>query len=110
MVNRGPETDTLAAIETSAGGSATLHDMVHEDGTMRMQPTGPMTIAQHDSLRLAPGGYHVMLSDLYRRPQVGDTIRVELVFSRAGTIEFNVPVLRYSDVVRLLGDSGGNEN
>ncbi|UCG86992.1 MAG: copper chaperone PCu(A)C [Gemmatimonadota bacterium] len=109
VVNRGSTADTLTAIETSAGGSATLHDMIHEGGLTRMHPTGPMPITPHDSLRLAPGGYHVMLSDLSRQPRVGDTITVVLSFARAGAIEFDAPVLMYTDVVRLLGDYGGSE-
>ena len=110
VVNRGTAPDTLAAITSSAGGSATLHNMIHDGEAMRMLPTGPMPIAEHDSLRLAPGGYHVMLSNLSHRPSVGDTIAVVLTFSRAGVIEFHAPVLTYTDVVRLLENPGGNEN
>lgn len=110
VVNSGSAPDTLVAIATSAGGSALLHDMIHEAGSMRMHPTGPMPIAEHDSLRLEPGGYHVMLSDLSHRPLVGDTMTVVLTFARAGAIEFDVPVLTYTDVVRLLERPGGSQN
>lgn len=110
VLNTASGPDTLVAIETSVGARATLHNMVEEGGLMRMRPTGPMPIAPHDSLRLAPGGYHVMLSDLTSQPQVGDTIQVVLTFSRAGRIGFAVPVLAYSEVVRLLGSMGSTGN
>lgn len=110
VVNSGSAPDTLLAIASSAGGNALLHDMIQEAGSMRMHPTGPMPIAAHDSLRLKPGGYHVMLSDLSQRPLVGDTMRVVLTFARAGAIEFDVPVLSYTDVVRLLERPGGSQN
>ena len=110
VVNVGSEPDTLVAMETSAGGMATLHEMIHEAGAMRMQATGPMAISASDTLRLRPGGYHVMLSDLSFRPAVGDTVDVILTFTRSGTIEFSAPVLTYTEVVRLLGEPGGTEH
>jgi copper(I)-binding protein len=110
VVNVGSEPDTLLAIETSAGGRATLHEMVSEDGVMRMQATGPIAIPTRDTLRLRPGGYHVMLSDLPHRPAVGDTLAVVLSFARRGTIEFAAPVLTYTEVVRLLGEPGGTKH
>ncbi len=110
VVNVGSEPDTLVAIETSVGGRATLHEMISEAGTMRMQATGPMAISASDSLRLSPGGYHVMLADLSYRPVVGDTLAVALTFTRSGTVNFTAPVLTYTEVVRLLGEHGGGEH
>ena len=110
VVNVGSEPDTLLAIETSAGGSATLHETVSEDCAMRMQATGPIAVQAGDTLRLRPGGYHVMLSSLGSRPSVGDTLAVVLDFARQGSVEFAVPVLTYSEVVRLLGEHGGAEH
>jgi hypothetical protein len=40
---------------------------------------------------------------------VGDTMDVSLTFSRASRISFSVPVLTYTDVVRLLEETGGHE-
>jgi copper(I)-binding protein len=109
VINAGSESDTLTAIETSVGLNATLHGMVDEGGTMRMHPTGPVPIAAGGTLRLDPGGYHVMLTGLLQPPQVGDTMDVSLTFSRASRISFSVPVLTYTDVVRLLEETGGHE-
>ena len=110
VVNVGSEPDTLVAVETSAGGTATLHRMIHEADAMRMQATGPMVIPASDSLRLRPGGYHVMISNLSNRPAVGDTLAVVLTFTRSGAIEISAPVLTYTEVVRLLGDPGSSEH
>lgn len=110
IVNTGSSTDTLIGIETSTGKKAILHEMVAEAGTMVMHPTGPVAIAAHDTLRLAPGGYHVMVTGLSEPPQVGDTIAVALTFARTGRIDFRVPVLTYTDVVRNLERTGGHEH
>jgi copper(I)-binding protein len=109
VINTGSKIDTLTAIETSVGLNAALHEVVDEGGTMRMHPTGPVPIAAGDTLRLNPGGYHVMLTGLSHRPQVGDTIDVALTFYRASRISISVPVLTYTDVVRLLEKTGGHE-
>ncbi|UCD24401.1 MAG: copper chaperone PCu(A)C [Gemmatimonadota bacterium] len=106
VINHGGEADTLVAIETSAGGTASLHDMVRIDGTMRMQATGAVEVAPSHTLRMAPGGYHVMIEHVTVRPEVGDTLDVIVTFARAGQVELRVPILTYSDVARLLEDPG----
>jgi copper(I)-binding protein len=110
IVNTGSYADTLIGIETSTGGQATLHEMVAEAESMVMHATGPVAIAPHDTLRLAPGGFHVMVTGLSKPPKVGDTIAVALSFARTGRIDFSVPVLTYTDVVRHLEHAGGNEH
>ena len=110
VINRGAAADTLTAIETSAGGTASLHDMVRVHGAMRMQSTGPIVIAPLDTLRMAPGGYHVMLEQIATRTRVGDTLSVTVTFSGAGRVELKVPVLTYSDVARLLEEPGEHEH
>jgi copper(I)-binding protein len=110
VINHGTLADTLTAIATSAGGVASLHDMVHVDGAMRMQATGPIAIAPLDTMRMAPGGYHVMMEQISTRPTVGDTLSVTITFSGAGRVDLRVPVLTYSDVARLLEGPGEQEH
>jgi copper(I)-binding protein len=52
--------------------------------------------------RLAPGGYHVMLSELSAPLELGQTVPVALVFARSGTVRFVAPVLTYTEVVERL--------
>ncbi len=110
VMNQGPLYDTLLTIETSAGGKATLHEMAHVDGTMRMRPTGAFSISPSDTLRMAPGSYHVMMEQLLARPEVGDTLDVFLTFSHTGRVELRVPVLTYTEVARLLEPSGEHQH
>ncbi len=109
VVNSGSSADTLLKVETSAGEGATLHEMIDDGGRMRMHPTGPVAIAPGDTLRMMPGGFHVMVTGLNSQPQTGDTIEVAVTFSRAGRIGFSVPVLSYTEVVRLLQATGAHE-
>ena len=110
VINRGSEPETLLAVETSAGGTASLHEMTRVDGVMRMLATGPFSIAPADTLKMAPGGYHVMMEQISVRPEVGDTLDVVLSFSRTGRIELQVPVLTYTEVARLLQGPGDHEH
>jgi len=71
----------------------------------RMRPLTLLPIPAHGVLKLAPGGYHVMLSHLGTRLAVGDSLEVKLTLSSAGTIAFKAAVLTYSEVVRRVEES-----
>jgi copper(I)-binding protein len=101
VVNVGRLPDTLTAVHTNAG-MAMLHAMVMEDGLSKMKHVPAIAIAAGDTLRLVPGSYHVMLSQLPQPLEVGDTISVTLRFTQAGDLDFNAAVLTYTDVVERL--------
>ena len=101
VVNGGAAADTLLDIRV-VDGSAQLHDVVTEDGLTRMQHVASLPIPAGATVRLAPGGYHVMLSELAAPLEVGQTLPVALVFARGGTVRFAAPVLTYTDVVQRL--------
>jgi copper(I)-binding protein len=106
VVNGATADDTLLAIRI-VDGKAELHDVVTEDGLTRMQHVPALPIPAGGTARLAPGGYHVMLTELSAPLEVGQTVPVALVFARGGTVRFAVPVLTYTDVVQRL--EGGPE-
>ena len=107
IVNRGEAEDTLAVV-TIPNGHAQLHEVVTVDDVTRMQPLTHLPIPAHGVLQLAPGGYHVMLSQLGTTLGVGDSLAVELTLSSAGTVAFKAAVLTYSEVVRRLEESVPN--
>ena len=104
IVNRGDAEDTLTAV-TIPAGRAQLHEVVTVDDVPRMRPLTLLPIPAHGVLKLAPGGYHVMLSHLGTRLAVGDSLEVKLTLSSAGTIAFKAAVLTYSEVVRRVEES-----
>jgi len=110
VINQGSQPETLLMIESSTGGTASLHEMTQVEGVMRMLATGPFSIAPSDTLRMAPGGYHVMIEQISSRPVVGDTLDVVLTFSHTGRVELQVPVLTYTEVARLLEGPGDREH
>ena len=101
VVSGGTVEDTLVQIRIVAG-HAELHDVVTEDGLTRMQHVPALAIPAGGTVRLEPGGYHVMLTALPGPLVVGDTLSVTLQFSRTPSVTFSVPVLTYTDVVTRL--------
>jgi copper(I)-binding protein len=53
-------------------------------GMMGMREVASIAIPTGETVELVPGGYHIMLIDLVRDLDPGDTFEVTLVFERAG--------------------------
>jgi copper(I)-binding protein len=104
VVNRSREPDTLIAVVAPIAQRAQLHDLRITDGRMQMTPVDTLPIPADGPVRMAPGGYHVMLHDLEKRLHVGDTIEVEATFAQRGTVRFPAAVLTYSDVAERLAE------
>jgi copper(I)-binding protein len=49
-----------------------------------------------DSLHLAPGALHLMLTSLDRLPRAGERIPLTLRFAHAGAVTLEIPVQPYS--------------
>jgi periplasmic copper chaperone A len=90
--NKGDSADRLLRISTPVAGAAELHQMVMDAGVMRMRAIAGVDVKPGDRLVLQPGGYHVMLTDLKRPLQAGDSFPLTLGFEKAGSIEVNVVV------------------
>ena len=97
VLNHGAAADTLRSITSPLATSAMLHASQQRGGMVQMQGMDEAVIGPRDSLVLAPGGTHLMLVDLSRKPVPGDTIALTLTFARAGTVTLSLPVRSYSD-------------
>ena len=101
VINGGTEADTFLGVQTNRG-TAELHKVVTEAGLSSMRPVHRLPVPPGDTLRLLPGGYHVMITRLDRPLLLSDTLRVTLEFARAGVLPFDALVLSYTDVVQRL--------
>src|SRR5690625_6269792 len=57
-----------------------LHNHTEEGGMMRMRRVDSVAIPARGHQRFQPGGYHVMLYELHRRPQTGESVPLLLSF------------------------------
>ncbi len=104
-----------AAPDTLTGGSADfatveIHEMKTEGGVMKMaEITNGLDIPAHGTIRLAPGGYHVMFTHLTKPLTKGEKVQATLTFAHAGpvTVDFNVEGVGASSGGMKGGSMGG---
>jgi protein SCO1 len=95
--NHTRQPDTLIAVHAREAGGAMVHAREHHGDRVQMKALEQVAIPPGDSLVLVPGGSHLMLLDLRRKPVPGDTMRVTLEFARAGALAVDLPVRAYGD-------------
>ena len=94
VTNRGEEADRLLGAETGRARHTMIHRSVVEDGVAKMRHAGAVEVPPGGSVRLEPGGLHVMLTGVAPPLEAGERIPVTLVFERAGERVLSVPVRR----------------
>lgn len=81
--NRGAAADSLVVV-TSGGASVSLHSTTMDGGIMRMRPLERLEISPGATVRLEPGGTHLMLGGLSKGLAPGDSVPLRLRFARSG--------------------------
>lgn len=70
-----------------------VYVMAMNNGVMTMRPLDKgLTIEPGKTVKLAPGGYHLMLMDLKSPLKKGDKVPVTLEFERAGKVKLSLDV------------------
>jgi copper(I)-binding protein len=91
--NNGTAPDKLLSVETEVAGKADVHEMSMKDGVMHMRPlTGGVTIAPGKSIQLGPSGFHLMLMDLKKPLEQGQSFDATLRFEKAGPLQVKFQV------------------
>jgi len=88
LTNTGSEADRLVGGTADPAEAFELHRMSMDGGIMKMRAVGGgLVIGPGQTVRLEPGGYHVMLIDLKEALVSGRRFKGTLVFEKAGTVE-----------------------
>ena len=91
--NKGVVPDRLIGGSADVAGNVQVHEMATNNGVMTMRSLDKgLTIEPGKTVRLAPGGYHLMLSDLKSPLKQGDQLPVTLEFERAGKVKLSLDV------------------
>jgi copper(I)-binding protein len=86
--NKGSTPDRLVSGSTNAAKKIEIHEMAMNNGVMTMRPSdGGLAIEPGKTVKLAPGGYHLMFQELNSPIKQGDTVAVTLKFEKAGQVE-----------------------
>jgi hypothetical protein len=91
--NKGSTVDKLVSVSGEAAGKIEVHEMATTDGVMKMRPLDkPLAIEPGKTVKLAPGGYHLMMMDLKKPLKQGDKVPVTLEFEKAGKVQVTLDV------------------
>ncbi len=93
VTNVGTKAVKLAAVESPAAKSVTIHQSSMAGGVMSMRPvTGGLTIAPGATVAFAPGGYHLMLTGLTSAQTLGGKVPLTLVFDGGRRMRIDLSV------------------
>jgi periplasmic copper chaperone A len=91
--NKGSAPDKLIGASADGAGKIEVHEMSMNDGVMKMRPVeGGLTIDPGKTVKLAPGGYHLMMMDLKAPLKQGDKLPLTLQFEKAGKVAVTLDV------------------
>ena len=79
MELRGAEAAALVSASSPVAGTVELHTMRMEGDVMKMRAMERIDLPAGQSVKLAPGGLHLMLTDLKQPLKKGDTVPLTLV-------------------------------
>jgi len=88
--NAGPTEDRLIRASTPIAAAVAVHQMVLEDGVMRMRAVPSVDLLPGGRLEFNPNGYHLMLLDLKQPLKVGERFPLTLTFEHGGAILISV--------------------
>ena len=87
VTNTGKTADRLIAVEDAFAGATEIHEMAMDKGVMKMRQLDKgIAIKPGDTVRLAPGGYHIMFMNLKEPLKQGAMMDATLVFEKAGRV------------------------
>jgi copper(I)-binding protein len=91
--NKGTSAERLVSFTTDLAGQPEVHEMSNEGGVMKMRPlTKGLVIPAGATVKLEPGGYHLMLLQLKKPLAAGQRFKATLVFEKAGPVEVEFEV------------------
>lgn len=98
LVNDSPQEVTVVSAASEFTSEVELHETVqNDDGSMGMQSKdGGFTVPAGGTHELTPGGDHLMIMDLNRALEPGETVRITLTFADDSTKELDATVKTFT--------------
>jgi iron complex outermembrane receptor protein len=92
ITNNGPTEEVLLGARSPAAARVELHQTIVSEGMARMRPLPQIAIAPGATVRIAPGGIHLMLFNLTAPLSIGDEVPLILSFREAGEFAVEIKV------------------
>lgn len=94
ITNTGSEDETLIGGTASFAEATQIHEMKMVDDVMKMRHLEPgLTIRAGETMELAPGGFHIMFTQLTQSLKDGQSLSASLTFGNAGELPVTFEVI-----------------
>ena len=91
--NKGTTADKLVGVSGDVSPRIEVHEMSMNNGVMKMRAVdGGLTIDPGKTVKLGPGGFHLMIMDLKNPLKLGDKLPLTLQFEKAGKVAVTLDV------------------
>lgn len=87
LENRGATADALISASTPAAARVEFHQTTITEGIARMRPLAEVALPPGKTVKVEPGGIHMMLVELQKPLEAGTQVPLTLVFREAGKVE-----------------------
>jgi copper(I)-binding protein len=109
--NKGAAPDRLTAVSGDVAGKVEIHEMAMNNGVMTMRPLDKgLAIEPGKTVKLAPGGLHLMLMDLKSPLKQGDKVPLTLDFEKAGKVVVSLDVQGVGAQAPAGGAASGHDH
>jgi len=92
LTNKGETDHVLVAAESNVSKVAELHTHSMEGGMMKMRPVEKIDLPAGETVKLQPGGLHIMLIGLTRQLSPGEDVEITLIFEDGSRASLQAPV------------------
>nr|WP_315250900.1 copper chaperone PCu(A)C [uncultured Duganella sp.] len=92
MTLTSTQTTKLVGASSPAAGAVEVHEMKMDNDMMRMRQLPALDLPAGQAVKLAPGGYHLMLMGLKQPLKDGDKVPLTLEFEDAQRVRSKVVV------------------
>jgi copper(I)-binding protein len=107
ITNQGSTADRLIGGSADVSAKVQVHEMAMNSGVMTMRPLEQgLVIEPGKTVKLAPGGIHLMLLDLKAPLKQGEKLPVTLEFEKAGKVSVTLDV----EGIGATGFAGSDES
>ena len=101
-------TTRLVSVESKVAASTEIHNMTMTNGVMKMFPVESIDVPAGKTVKLAPGGYHVMFIGLKEQMKPGDRVPLKLTFELADKKRESVEL--QVEVRNIMGERPGMQH
>lgn len=87
ITNSTGQADALLSVSTPAASSVEIHETSTDaSGMTGMHPIARLDVPAGGTVKLEPGGFHLMIMGLTKPLEVGGKLELDLIFEHAGKV------------------------